>query len=72
MARLARALMVALAVGTVGGAVIMDPIVRTDVAVAHPQYKYVCPMSCEESDKPGTCSVCGMKLKKTAVDHDHP
>lgn len=72
MAKWVRAALLAVAVGAAGTAVLMDPIIRTDIAVAHPQYKFVCPMSCEESDKPGTCSVCGMKLKKVAVDHDHP
>lgn len=34
--------------------------------------KYVCPMNCEEpQDKPGNCSVCGMKLveKKEKINH---
>jgi hypothetical protein len=31
---------------------------------ADAKVKYICPMKCEESDKPGKCSVCGMSLIK--------
>jgi hypothetical protein len=70
MGRLVRATVAALAIGTGSAlAVVLAPAPAAHVH-AHPQYKYVCPMACEESDKPGKCSVCGMTLKKVAVDHD--
>lgn len=37
------------------------------------QAKYICPMKCEgsESDKPGKCPKCGMKLKPVGGEHGH-
>lgn len=71
MGRILRGALVLAAAGAlVGGlAMAMPGVARADVHVMHPNhYKYVCPMGHEESDKPGNCSVCGMKLKKVQVD----
>lgn len=71
MSRLVRSAVVLLAFGgLVGGLTMASPApARADVHVMHPDhYKYVCPMGHEESEQPGNCSVCGMKLKKTKVD----
>ena len=40
-------------------------------AATQPAEKYVCPMGCAESDKPGKCPKCGMTLKKEAAKPSH-
>ena len=37
------------------------------VATADKKVKYVCPMRCVESDKPGKCPVCGMDMSPVEV-----
>ena len=51
----------------------------TQPAVEHNSAKYVCPMGCASSDKPGKCPKCGMDMvqqkgattKPAAHQHQH-
>lgn len=44
---------------------------KEEVPATKPADKYVCPMGCSESDKPGTCPKCGMTLKKVNAEPKH-
>ncbi len=70
MTRFLRNAFIAVAIGGfVGGFTVATPVpAHADVHLDAQKYKYICPMGHEESDKPGNCSECGMKLKKVAAD----
>lgn len=55
------------------GGIASSQLAADDKPTTKPADKYVCPMGCagSESDKPGNCPKCGMKLKKAPAEVNH-